>query len=61
MHSILPQVTFFLFPGMKKALKGKLFADVKEVKQKQQKHENASKSTSSKTVSGKNVLIGVSH
>ena len=29
---------FFLFPGMKKVLKGKHFADVEEVKQKQQKH-----------------------
>ena len=28
----------FLFPQMKKVLKGKCFADVEEVKQKQQKY-----------------------
>ena len=29
---------FLLFPPMKKVLKGKHYADVEEVKQKQQKH-----------------------
>ena len=33
-HLILPQATFFLFPHVKKVLKGKYFADVEKVKQK---------------------------
>ena len=31
------RASFFLFPGMKKFLKGKCFADVEEVKQKMAK------------------------
>ena len=33
-HLTLPLETFFLFPWVKKVLKGKCFADVEEVKQK---------------------------
>ena len=39
-HPCLPDLTsgdFFLFPWMKKVLKGKRVADVEEVKQKEQK------------------------
>ena len=62
-HLILPQVTFFCFPGWKKVLKGKHFANVEEVKQKPAEALKDIKSTSSKVVlsSGKNVLISVLH
>ena len=56
-YSHLALRDFFLFPWIKKVLKGKVSADVEEVKQKKQKHKKASKSMSSKTVlsSGKKV------
>ena len=49
-HLISSQVTWFLFPWIKKVLKVKHFADVEEVKQKMQKHWKESKLFSSKTV-----------
>ena len=54
---------FFLFPLMKKVLKGKHFADVEEVKQEMAKALKGLKSTSPNTVlsSEKNVSIGVFH
>ena len=41
---------FFLFPYMKKVLKGKCFANVEEIKQKKAEAQKGIKSTSSKTV-----------
>ena len=54
---------FFLFPWMKRVLKGKCFAAVEEVKQKSAEVLKPSKSISSKTVlnSGKNVSMGALH
>ena len=46
-YSHLALRDFFLFPWIKKVLKGKVSADVEEVKQKKQKHKKASKSMSS--------------
>ena len=61
LHWVSPRATSFLFPLMKKVLKGKRFANAEEVKQKMAGVLNASKPTSSKPVlnSGKNVLIGI--
>ena len=54
---------YFLFPQVKKVLKGKHFADVEEVKQKMAQALKGIKIHEFKTVfsSGKNILIGVLH
>ena len=54
---------FFSLPQMKKVLKGKHFADMEEVKQKNSRSTKTHQNQRVKTVlnNGKNVLIGVLH
>ena len=63
MYPIFPRGIFFLFPWMKKVLKGEHFADVEEVKQKTAEALKDIKIDEFKTVlsSGKNISIGVLH
>ena len=58
-----PQVTYFVFPWVKKVLKGKHFADVEEVKQKTPEALKGIKIDEFKNFfeQWKNVLIGVLH
>ena len=62
-HTNLASRDFFLFPWMKKILKGKCLGDVEEVKQKQQKQLTSIKISKFKTnmSSGKNGSMGVLH
>ena len=59
---VLGPSDFFLFPWMKKALRGKRFAHVEEVKQKTAKALKGIKINESNTfLRWKNVSIGVLH